>query len=103
MQSLVPSMLQGSAVTVSADDFAAGDVTGAFAVYLYEATAYSFAISAQVSVRGGDGAGDIVFNYQDPTQAYFEEAQTYTLADGTEASTKQAITFAGTYNARRSM
>ncbi|MBQ9808919.1 MAG: hypothetical protein IJM55_08650, partial [Ruminococcus sp.] len=94
---------EGSAVTVSADDIAAGDVTVPCAVYLDEATASSNAISAQLSVRGGDGAGDIVFNYQDPTQAYFEEAQTYTLADGTAASTKQAITFAGTYNARRSM
>ena len=77
---------EGSAVTVSADDIAAGDVTVPCAVYLDEATASSNAISAQLSVRGGDGAGDIVFNYQAPTEDYFTEAQTYVLADGTEYS-----------------
>ena len=89
----------GSNVTVSAADIAAGDVVIPCAVYLDEATASSEAISIQLSVNGPD-AKNVKFNmYTDigdilTEDPYFSSAKSFTVG-GSAVSSENPVTFAG--------
>ena len=85
----------GSAVTISKDDIAAGDVVVPCAVYLDEATNDTQAISVAVKVTSNSAdVSKVKIQEYKPSADYFATEKEFTAA-GKTFSTKRAITFAG--------
>ena len=91
---------EGSKVTVSKEDIAAGDVTIPCAVYLTENTADTEAFSVQLTVNSEDGdASGVKFKGYETKTNYFSENKDFTTTAGT-ISTKKFMSFAGSVNSR---
>ena len=92
---------EGAVVNVTADAIAAGDVTIPVGVYFTEETADLKAASVQVTVNSDDGdAKSVKFEAVQPSDNFFAEDHSFTLADGTEFKTKKVVAFAGSYAKR---
>ncbi len=91
----------GASSTISAEDIAAGDVTVPCAMYLTEGTAdtTSYMFMFGVQPDSADPAAPSIYAYQ-ATENYYDAAQSFTTADGTEFSTQYGVFFAGSVNAR---
>ena len=85
--------------TISAEEIAAGDVTIPVAIYLNEQTPDVQTLNAQfyVDSKDGDASNKYVSfsNYYVPGDAYFDTAQTVTLADGSTVDTDMLFGFSG--------
>ena len=91
---------EGSKVTVSKEDIAAGDVTIPCAVYLSENTPDTEAFSVQLTVNSEDGdASGVKFKGYETSANYFADNKEFTTTAGT-ISTKKFMSFAGTVNSR---
>ena len=91
---------EGSKVTVSKEDIAAGDVTVPCAVYLSENTPDTEAFSVQLTVNSEDGdASGVKFKGYETSANYFADNKEFTTTAGT-ISTKKFMSFAGTVNSR---
>ena len=91
----------GSVVTVSEDAVKAGAVKIPVGVYLLEDTPdmLSFNVAVKLDSKASS-AKDVKFDYVDSATTYFDSAKTFTLADGTTATSTSPFTFAGTYAKR---
>lgn len=86
---------QGSNVTISADDIAAGDVKVPCAVYLSEGTADCETLAIPITINSSNSdVKNVKFDLIDPTKPYFSEAKTVTTAKGETLKTKNAVVFA---------
>ena len=91
---------EGSKVTVSKEDIAAGDVTVPCAIYLSENTPDTEAFSVQLTVNSEDGdASGVKFKGYETSANYFANNKEFTTTAGT-ISTKKFMSFAGTVNSR---
>ena len=91
---------EGSKVTVSKEDIAAGDVTIPCAVYLSENTPDTEAFSVQLTVNSEDGdASGVKFKGYETKKNYFSENKEFTTTAG-KISTKKYMSFAGSVNSR---
>jgi len=93
--SLLEANSKSAAVTISADDIAAGDVTIPVGLYITEATNDSKSIAAQFTVNSKDGdASNVSFALIKAGEEAGTE-KTYTK-DGTDYTTTKLVNFAGT-------
>ena len=91
---------EGSKVTVSKEDIAAGDVTIPCAVYLSENTPDTEAFSVQLTVNSEDGdASGVKFKGYETKTNYFSANKDFTTTAG-KISTKKYMSFAGSVNSR---
>ncbi|MDE6102836.1 MAG: hypothetical protein K2F73_07685, partial [Ruminococcus sp.] len=93
---------EGATVKVSADAIKAGDVKVPLAIYVQSESADIKTMSLGATVRSDSAdAANIKFKAYAPGSEYFSEDKSYTIADGSEFSTKNILSFAGAYNKRQ--